>query len=488
MSELAIKTTKGMFWSLVENFGLQAVQFLVSIILARLLYPEQFGLIGMLALFIGLAQSLVNSGFGSALIQKKDANHLDACSIFYFNLLMSVALTGLLFLCAPLIAQFYGEPILTTLTRLLSLNVIISAFGLVPAVLLIKRMDFKALVKVSFVSVGVSGVLGGALAVNGMGVWSLAIMSLAGTLIRAVLLWHSSRWRPAWAFDLNSLKTMFPFGSRMLVYGLLETFFQNIYYPLFGRFYSAAVVGYYARAQSMQASFVQPSVYALSRVMFPALAPLQDDLVRLRQAYRKIMTTVVFFHFPLMIGLVVVAGPLITLLMTERWAPSIPLFQLLCVEGLLWPLNELNLNSLKAIGRSDLLLRLDVIRRLLIVLAIAGTFSLGISAVLYGQIIVSILVFVLYSHFSGRLIGYSTGPQIRDFYVYLLMALVMGIAMYLVGGAINLPFPKLLVQTAVGVVVYLGLSYLTVRLVLIDLLHLVKNLVREPQAGLGGSS
>lgn len=481
-SDLATKATRGMFWSLAENFGLQAVQLVVSIVLARLLLPEQFGLIGMLALFMALAQSLLDSGFGSALIQKKEVTRVDACSVFYFNLLVGLLLTALLWAAAPLVSRFFGEPVLTPLTRALSLNLFINAFALVPTALLTRRMDFKALLKVSFFAVGISGGVAIGLALRGFGVWSLAVQAVLAALLNAVLLWLVSRWRPSLLFSRISLATMFSFGSRMLLSGLLDTFFRNIYQPLIGRLYSAADVGYYVRAQTLQASAIQPAGSALGRVLFPALSPFQDDRARMRYAVRKAMTTAAFFHFPLMIGLIAVADALLRLLLTDRWAPSIPYFQLFCVIGLLYPLHLINLTVLTATGRSDLFLRLELIKKVLVLLAIAITHRWGITALLCGQIATSLLAYGLNSYYSGPLIGYPTRRQLRDIIPFMLMALLMGGAMLWVGAQIDSLLPRLAAQTATGMLVYLVLSYLVSRAMLVDVLHLARRAVHAPSA------
>lgn len=466
-----------MLWSLAENFGLQAMQLVISIVLARLLLPEQFGLMGMLALFTALAQSLLDSGFGSALIQKKDAGQLDACSVFYFNLLIGAVLTLLLCAAAPLIGGFYGAPILVPLTRFLALNIIANAFALVPSVILQKRMDFKALLKVTLFSVLISGTVGVGMALKGLGVWSLAMQSVLNTLIRAVLLMLISRWRPTPVFSVASLKSMFSFGSRMMLSGLLDTFFQNIYQPLIGKVYSAADVGYYGRAQTLQAAAIQPSGMALGRVMFPALAPIQDNRARLKHAVRKIISTAAFFHFPLMTGLFVVAGPLITLLLTDRWALSTRYFQLFCVVGLLYPLHVINLTILQATGRSDLFFRLEVIKKLLTVANLAIAFRWGITALLCGQVVVSIAAYFLNSHYSRRLIGYSTAQQFRDLWPFLLMSGLMAGAMHLVGAAIGPALPRLLAQTLAGAGLYLGLAYICRRSTLADVVQLARHAI-----------
>lgn len=464
-----------MLWSLAENFGLQAIQLVISIVLARLLLPEQFGLIGMLTIFMALAQSLLDSGFGSALIQKKDADQLDNCSVFYFNLIVGAALALLLYAAAPLIGGFYNEPILIPLTRLLTSNIILSALAGVHSTLLMKRLDFRALLKISLLATLVSGAVGVVMAVKGLGVWSLAVQSVLNTLIRAALLWLFSSWRPTLIFSLASLKGMFAFGSRILLSGLLETFFQNIYQPLIGKVYTAADVGYYTRANSLQAAAVQPSGAALGRVLFPALVPIQDNRARLKQGIQKALITVVLFQFPLMIGLIVVSGPLITLLLTERWTPSIPYFRLFCITGILYPLHVINLSALQATGRSDLFFRLEVIKKLLIVANLVLAFRSGIMALLYGQIVVSVAAYFLNSHYSARLTDYSSMQQIRDMYPYLLMSMAMGACMYGIGLIIGPAWLKLLAQALVGAAIYLGLAFIFRR----EMLAMVERLARH---------
>lgn len=476
-SDISIKATRGLLWSMAENLGLQFVQFVFSILLARLLLPEQFGLIGMLTIFILLAQSLLDSGFGLALIQKKDASHLDACSVFYFNLLIGSMLTITLWLGAPLIARFYAQPLLTQLTRFLSPIIIINAFRLVPTAILTKQMDFRAIFKANLSAVIISGVVGTAMAFLGYGVWSLAAQSMLDLLIRMLFVWRISLWRPAWIFSIPSLKTMFSFGSRMLFSGLLDTFFNNIYQLFIGKVYSSADLGYYARAQGMHSMVVQTTGGALGRVIFPALVPIQDDKPRLKSAYRKIMTTAVFFHFPLIIGLAAVAQPLIILLMTDRWAPSIPYFQLFCLVGLAWPLHVLNLNILQVTGRSDLFFRLEIAKKLLIVLALIITFRFGITGLLYGQIASSIGSYILNSYYSGKLIGYSTAQQIRDVYPFLLMSVVMGILMYFVGDAVHPMFLKLVAQVGTGLALYFIASLFLGQSIIREVFRLFRNVL-----------
>lgn len=454
-------TINGMLWSISERFSLQGVQLVVSIILARLLEPAQFGLIGMLAIFMALAQSILDSGFGSALIQKKDAHHLDNCSIFYFNIFIGVILTVLLIVSAPAIASFFDQPILIPLTRFLSLNIFINGFALVQSTILTKQMNFKAQLKINLVSVILSGLIGITLAYLGWGVWSLGIQSVLNTLFRTILYWISSSWKPSLIFSFTALGTMFTFGSKLLLSALLDTFFQNIYQVFIGKMFSVSELGFYTRAKTMEQTAVTATSSSLGRVLFPAMSPLQDDNKRLKQAYKKTIGVSLFFHFPLMFGLIGIADPLIRFLMTDKWAPSIPFFQLLCIVGLFYPLHVLNLNILMVKGRSDLFFRLEVIKKVFIVLAIFFSYRWGVIGLIYGQIGTSIISYFLNSYYSKQLVNYSMIEQIRDFSPSLITAGIMGLI--LLGIKTLIPFsllPQIVLLTFFGIIVYIILNWL----------------------------
>jgi O-antigen/teichoic acid export membrane protein len=459
MISLKQKSINGMLWTVSERFSVQAVQLLVQIVLARLLEPAQFGLIGMLLIFIAVTQSIMDSGFGSALIQKKDADQTDSSSIFFFNLLLGVVLASILFLTAPLIAQFYLQPELIPITRVLSLTLVINAFSLVQTSLLAKKLDFKTQMKISFLAMIISGVIGIAMAYQGFGVWSLVAQLVSKSLFQAIFLWLFNDWRPSAAFSYLSLRSMFSFGSKLLISGLIDTTFNNIYQMFIGKVYSPADLGYYSKAKSVELTAIQATSSSLGQVLFPSMVHLQNDLDSLKKAYRKTIRLSLFLHFPLMIGLWAVADPLFRLLLTDKWAPSIPYFQILCIAALLYPLQVLNLNILKVKGRSDLFLKLEIIKKATVVLAIVLTYRHGIIVMLYGQIITSIISYLLNSYYSGVLIGYSQWDQIKDLVPSFGSAVIMGIVMYLVGLLPNEShLLKILFQTITGMLVYYLIS------------------------------
>jgi O-antigen/teichoic acid export membrane protein len=423
--------------------------------LARLLFPEQFGLIGMLMIFIAVSQSFLDSGFGDALIQKQEITQTDICSIFYFNIVVGFAAACLLSLAAPLIAAFYKQPVLTPLTRALSLTIVINSFGLIQNTLLTKQINFKTQTKVSLIAGVLSGIIGITLAVRGFGVWSLAIQQISSAFVRTACLWFYSSWRPILVFSFNSLREMFGFGSRMLFSGLLNKIFDNIYLVVIGRLFSAGDLGFFTRAKTLNDIPSQTLSDMAGRVTFPVFSTIQNDPARLKRGLKKALTVLVLVNLPLMIGLAIIARPLVLVLLTEKWIACVPYLQLLCVVGLLYPLHRMNLNVLQALGRSDLFLRLEIIKKSLIVVNIAITWRWGISAMIYGMIVISSISYYLNSYYNGILISYPIKEQMLDLFPYLIMASLMGAAVYTAG---LLPFAHhwtlLSVQITTGIVAY----------------------------------
>ena len=455
------KTIHALFWSFFERIGQQGIQFIVSIILARLLLPEQFGLIAMLMIFMAIAQSFIDSGFGQALIQKQDVTHIDECSIFYFNILVGFLATVLLCIASPWIAGFYNQPLLVPLTCALSLNMIINAFGIVQTTLLTKQIDFKTQLKVSVIATVISGTIGITMAFNGFGVWSLVAQSLGSNLFRTILLWFFNTWRPSLVFSLDSLRVMFTFGSRLLASGLLDTVFRNIYIVVIGKLFTPADLGFYSRATSLQELPVLNISAIIGRVTFPVFSSVQDDKPQLKRGVRKALTMLVMINFPMMIGLAIVAKPLVLLLLTEKWAPCIPYLQLLCVVGMLYPLHVINLNVLAAQGRSDLFLRLEILKKILIVIAIAVTYRWGIIAMIYGQIATSCLAYFLNAYYTGKMLDYPITEQIQDLIPSLALASIMGGCVYAFHYTPIVNQSALLfVQIMTGIVLYAALCYI----------------------------
>jgi O-antigen/teichoic acid export membrane protein len=485
MDNLRQKTLSGLFWILAERVGLRVVQFLPTLVLARLLTPEEFGLVGMLAIFIALAQVFLDSGFGAALIQKRDATYTDECSIFYFNIVVGGLAVLVLYFAAPLIAAFYNQPLLIPLTRWLSLDILLKSFSLIQTTRLSRALDFRTQTMSNLFATLCAGVIGVAAAHYGLGVWSLVVQTLANTFLCTAALWRLSAWRPALRFSFVSLRGMFGFGSQILVSGLLAVFYDNFYQMFIGKVFSAGPLGYYTRAATLRGVVIDATSHTVGRVMYPALASINDDAERLRHGFRKSALLSTFIHFPLMIGLIVTARPLITLLFSARWADSVLLFQLMCVAALPYSLSLINLDVPKLKGRSDLYLKIEIIKRGLIVVNALLAYRWGVSAILLGQIGLSCVAYFLNSFYSGRLIAYPMRTQILDVWPSLLCAGLMGGGMALVGAALGPTgdFAQLVIQAGVGLIVYLALNWLGKTEPLRDVFEIAQRFLALPGQG-----
>jgi O-antigen/teichoic acid export membrane protein len=474
-TDLKQRTIKAMFWAFSERIGQQGIYFFITIILARLLEPKEFGLIAMLSIFMAVAQSIIDSGFGQALIQKQNADHMDECSIFYFNIFVGVVAAALLCLAAPWIAAFYNTSILAPITCAFSLNLIINAFGIVQTTLLTKRIDFQTQLKISLIATVLSGSIGVIMAYRGFGVWSLVAQSIASSLSRTSLLWLFHRWRPAWSFSFASLRNMFAFGSNLFFSGLLENVFLDIHLIVIGKIFSAADLGFYSRAKGLQGLVAKDISTSVCRVAFPVFSSIQDDKVRLKAGVRKALKTMAMLNFPLMVGLAIVAKPLVILLLTDKWLPCVPYLQLFCVIGALLPLQEINLNVLKAQGRSDLFFRLQLLKKVLVMIAIAITYRWGILAIIYGQIVTGLIDYWLNSFYTGRLIHYPITAQIVDLMPSLGLAAIMGMGIYtLQYVVVSGPAMLLTLQIIAGIALYGILCRTTQQVAFMDLIAMAK--------------
>jgi teichuronic acid exporter len=452
------KTVRALSWGMLESLGVQGVRFCIGVLLARLLFPEQFGLVGMLWVFIAVAQAFTDSGYGLALIQKREVTPVDTSTIFYFNIAVGLVAMGIVCLVAPLIAAFYNQPILTSLTCAMSLIILINSFAIIHSNMLHRQMDFKTLTKVNLSECILSGMIGVWMAVSGFGVWSIVVQQISGTFIRTLLIWFLHSWRPTLTFDMRSLKKMFGFGSRMLVASLIDIIFSNIYLLVIGKLFTAADLGYFTRAKAVQELPTNTLSGLVARVTYPLFSKLQDDSILLKGAVKRALTLLELVNIPMMIGLAAIARPLILVLLTDKWVECVPYLELLCFYGLLHPLNLINLNLLLALGRSELYLRLEIVKKILIVISIAITWSWGISAMIYGLILFSIVSYCLNSYYTGILIDYSIGEQLRDALPYFIVSALMGLAIYVLD---YLPFSNswlmLVSKIVTGLIVYIFL-------------------------------
>lgn len=362
MSEsLKNKTVKGVSWSFIDNLASSGISFLVGLVLARLLTPSEYGIMAIITIFIAVSNSIVDSGFSNALIRKTDAKRVDYNTVFIFNLIVSAALYVVLFFLAPAISAFFREPLLVDVMRVIGWVLLINALAIIPRTLFVKDVNFKTQTKVSLIASLSSGVVGIGMAFSGMGVWSLVGQQLSRQLLNTLFLWVYCKWRPIWEFSVQSFKELFGFGSKLLLSGLLDTVFKEIYSLVIGRCYTAAQLGQYTRASQFNQIFSSNLTSVIQRVSYPVLSTIQDEPERLREAYRKVIKSTMLITFACMLGLAAVAKPLIVLLIGEKWLPAVGFLQIICFSGMLYPLHAINLNILQVKGRSDLFLRLEVI-------------------------------------------------------------------------------------------------------------------------------
>ncbi|PST83262.1 flippase [Pedobacter yulinensis] len=408
------KTVAALAWALSQQLGAQFINLAVNILLARMLLPAAFGMIAMLTVFIQVASSLLDSGLTSSLIRDPKVAQADYSTVFFFNIGGAAVAYGLVFISAPLVQEFYAQAGLAPVLRVYALVFVLNALFSVQNARLTRQMDFKTQMAMQVPSVFAAGLVGLLLAYLGFGVWSLVWMNLCIAFLLALLHWKFSSWRPSWVFSAVSFRKHFRFGYKMTLTGLLEIVYRNVYVLLIGKFYNAVQLGYYARADALSQLPVASISTVIGKVTYPMFSEIQDDHPRLKQLYKKIMQQVIFWNAPVLVCLALVAKPLIVVLLTERWLPAVPYFQILALAGVLYPMHAYNLNILKVKGRSDLVLRLEIIKKVFCVAGIAMVLPFGIYGLLYFQLAFSILGYYINSVYSGRLIGYAAAEQIAD--------------------------------------------------------------------------
>jgi teichuronic acid exporter len=458
LTSLKQKTITGFLWSFIDSFANLGIQFIVGIILARLLSPEEFGLIGMLTIFIAVSQSFTDSGFKQALIRKKDPSQADYSTVFYFNLIIGVVCYLILFFCAGIISRFFNEPQLKLLVQVLGFSLIINAFTIVQQTILTRRIDFKLQAKISIISSVVSGVAGIGMAFAGFGVWSLAIKAITMSAITSILLWLWNKWKPVLIFSIRSFKELFSFGSKLLVSGLIDTIYRNVYYLVIGKYFSAQELGYYTRADQFKTLPSSNLTAVIQRVSYPVLSSIKEDIPKLKAAYKKLIRSTMLFCFVLMLGMAAIAKPMILTLIGEKWEPCVIYLQLLCFVGMFYPLHALNLNMLQVEGRSDLFLRLEIIKKALAIPIIIIGVIWGIKIMILGMIVNTLIAYYLNSYWSGRFIGYSFLEQVKDIFPSFLLATGMSVVVFLVGLLIPLQLlPLLIIQLITGATLTIGM-------------------------------
>lgn len=427
---LRSKTIKGVGWSAADAFLGQGITFLVGLVLARILSPEEYGLIGICLIFTTVLNGVVDSGFSSALIRKKDATNNDYNTMFITNLVISIVLYIGLYFASPYIATFFDRTELTPLIRVLGVVLIINALSITQNTILTKRIDFKTKTKVSLISAAISGVVGVAMAYSGFGVWALISQVLTKQLLYTICLWIFNRWWPNFTFSRESFRYMWGFGSKMMLSGLLDNIWKQLYQVVVGKFYSPATLGQYSRSKEYANIFSANLTSIVQRVSYPALAEIQDDKSRMIAAYRKVIKVTMFVTCVCMISIGAVAEPLIYCLIGPKWHEAATYLPLICITMSLYPLHAINLNMLQIQGRSDIFLYLDIIKKIIGIIPLAMGIFMDIYWMLIGSIVTGIISFFLNSYYTGKRLGYTSWMQLRDVSTSYAVAFTIAIAVY----------------------------------------------------------
>jgi teichuronic acid exporter len=472
------RALSGLFWTAIQQFSTQGISFTVSIILSRLLLPEEFGTIALLSVFMSLGIVLMESGLGQSLIRTTNPTTEDYSTVFYFNLAGSIVVYGVIYFCAPLIADFYNQNSLEKIVKWYGLIFISNALSSIHFTRLTKDMQFKKELTIIIPSLVISSIIGVTMAFWGYGVWSLVASGISQSMAVAFQMWIRSDWSPVLRFNKKKFRYHFQYGYKLTLSGMLDTLFSNAYLIIIGKFFAPAQVGFYNRADTLKQLPVSNISAILNKVTFPLFAEVKDDDVRLKEIYQKIMQMVLFIVAPILLIMSALAEPLFRFLFTDKWLPAVPYFQILCWGGILYPIHAYNLNILKVKGRSDLFLKLEILKKIIIILAIGFSFKFGIYGLLYSGIIISIVAFFINTYYSGKFIKYNSWRQITDILPIILIAAIVAIIVFYFDSRLLHEFSDL-IRLFLGAFIGLPVYLLLVKIFRINALFELIQIIRK---------
>ena len=473
------KVSKGLLWNTIHNLSMKGIQFLLMLFMARLLSPDDYGTVGLLAIFIQLSNTFAESGFSLALVRKQDRTQVDLSTAFYFNIVVGIICYFIVFCIAPWVADFYNKPILTSLLRVLALTIPISSLSTVLVAMMNYNMQFKKQAMISITHTLVSGVLGLAMAFMGYGVWALVGQSLIATCLGTVLCWLLNRWHPSWIYSWKSFREMFGFSSKLLLTRIIDTIYGNVYSIVIGKVYSPATLGHYTRAQNWATMPSTNIVGILNNVSFASLSKIQDDIERLRSVYRKMIKTSAFIVFPLMFGLSAVSLPLIFFTIGTKWELCAQILQIICFMFVFMPIQSLNINLIQAMGRSDLSLKISVVGKVLSLLVLFGSLPFGIIPMCWFSVISSVVILLINFYYVGKLLELSILSQLKDLFPSACLSAIMYIAVFFTIRLFTTDWIQLLAGIFVGMALYTGLAYAFKMKSLYDTIGVIKNMVHK---------
>lgn len=452
------KVLSSLMWKLMERGGTQGIQFIVQIVLARLLVPNDYGIIALIAIFITIANIFVQSGFNTALIQKKNVNETDFSSVFYLSLFVAGLLYLILFFTGPYIADFYGVSQLTSVLRVLSITLFFGVFNSIQNAIVSRNMQFKMLFFSSLGAIVVSGTIGIALAYTGYGVWALVVQQLINQFMITAILWFTVKWRPKLIFSFERVKELFSYGWKLLISSLIDNLYMNLRSLIIGKIYNPDMLGFYNRGDQFPQIIVTNIDSSIQSVMLPALASEQDNIKRVKAMVRRSIVTSSFIVFPMMSGLFVIAEPVVKILLTDKWLPCVPFLQIFCVSYALWPIHTANLQAVNALGRSDIFLKLEIIKKIIGMIILGTSIIYGIYAIAIGMLISGIISTFINAYPNLKLLNYSYTDQWKDIMPSLLLSLIMGVVVYNLKYFHMSMWSTLIIQVCIGWGVYIGMA------------------------------
>lgn len=454
------KTISGFIWRLAERCGAQGVAFVVSIVLARILCPEDYGTVAIITVFTSILSVFIDSGMSSALIQKKNADDLDFSTVFYFNMFMCIMLYILLFLCSPLISNFYEKPELVALTRVLGLTFIVSGVKGIQRAYVSKHMIFKNFFFATLGGTIISAVVGIMLAYKGYGAWAIVGQSLSNNIIDTIILWITVKWRPKLIFSIKRLKGLFSFGWKLLFSSLLDTVYGQLRSLIIGKVYSSSDLAFFNKARNFPNMIVTNVNTSIDSVLLPSMSIVQDDIEAIKNMTRRSIKTSTYVMAPFLMGLVACGKSIISILLTDKWLPSYPFMVIFCFTFMFYPVHTANLNAIKAMGRSDYFLKLEIIKKIIGLTIIIATFRISVMAMALSGVVASILDQIINSWPNKKLMNYSYLEQLKDILPGILLAVFMGGCVYCVNFLHLSNWITLIIQVPLGAVIYIGLSAL----------------------------
>ena len=459
---LRSQSLSGIKWSAIERFGIQGIQFVIGLILARLLTPADYGIVGMVAIFMAISQTIIDSGFSKALIQKQDRTEVDFSTTFFFNIVVGIICYLILFASSPFIAAFFKEPILKDVLRVLAINLFLNSLAVVPVAKLTIKVDFKTQSKASIISTLLSGSIGIFAAYKGIGVWALVAQSVSHSFLNVLLLWIFLKWRPQWTYSWASFKALFGYGGNILVASIISTIYDNINTLVIGKFYTPKDLGFFTRGQQFPTLLSSNLTSVVQRVTFPILSKIQDDDNRLASVYRdfiKISSLGIFF---LLVFLASIAEPLVTMLLTDKWINAVIYLQVFCYALMFDHISLINLNFLYVKGKTNLVLRLEVIKKCIAFLILIASIPLGVLAICFSKVVYTQIAIIINTYYTGKFLNLGYMKQPKDYIPYFIIAHIACIPSWLIQKVeIFHPLVSITLGGIVAAALYFAILYVT---------------------------